>query len=403
MDVLKREIERKRKALQEAKKRAGACKEDGSFVRLSDLRQIEDEQQQAEWEAKVASSQKQKRKHHPQQSEDETKNGTRNESNQGIQRRSEANLSTNNSKKAKTIQEPEKLNNSSTALTQQVKILPAAELSRQLRHLGLPVRLFGERLDNQRRQERLNQAMEGRTQSLLGKSERREYQLEKGYRIRNPFLEKDQKQQSGDHQSLRMKKETPKKHGQHQTNNDSSTAAKKSGTDKNNKSTSVRWEDKDPHDQILDYFQGLLLDWERQLATRPDHVKQSLAGKTETKTARQCRDYIRPLFRDCQLRQLDQDTLLQPLARITQYGRAGEFIKAHQAYMDVAIGRAAWPIGVTMVGIHARTGRAKIESANVAHVMNSELQRKYLTSIKRLLTFAQSQREDVDPSKKVLA
>jgi pre-mRNA-splicing factor 18 len=54
-----------------------------------------------------------------------------------------------------------------------------------------------------------------------------------------------------------------------------------------------------------------------------------------------------------------------------------------------------------MVGIHARSGRAKIESSNVAHVMNSELQRKYLTSVKRLLTFDQKRRTDVDPSKKV--
>ena len=45
---------------------------------------------------------------------------------------------------------------------------------------------------------------------------------------------------------------------------------------------------------------------------------------------------------------------------------------------------------------------AKIESANVAHVMNSELQRKYLTSVKRLMSFAQRVRVDVDPSKKVV-
>lgn len=47
----------------------------------------------------------------------------------------------------------------------------------------------------------------------------------------------------------------------------------------------------------------------------------------------------------------------------------------HEHFLqDLAIGRAAWPIGVTMVGIHARSGRAKIESSKVAHVMNSELQ-----------------------------
>lgn len=75
-------------------------------------------------------------------------------------------------------------------------------------------------------------------------------------------------------------------------------------------------------------------------------------------------------------------------------------MKAHDTYIDISIGRAAWPIGVTMVGIHQRTGRAKIESSNVAHVMNSELQRKYLTSVKRLMTYAQK-KSSADPSKMV--
>ena len=93
---------------------------------------------------------------------------------------------------------------------------------------------------------------------------------------------------------------------------------------------------------------------------------------------------------------------MQNIIKIVDFCVEGEFVRAHDTYMDVAIGRAAWPIGVTMVGIHARKGRAKIESQNVAHVMNSELQRKYLTSIKRLMTYAQSKRDDVDPSKKVM-
>ena len=44
----------------------------------------------------------------------------------------------------------------------------------------------------------------------------------------------------------------------------------------------------------------------------------------------------------------------------------------------MAIGNAPWPIGVTMVGIHARTGREKISARNVAHVLNDEAQRKYI-------------------------
>ena len=47
----------------------------------------------------------------------------------------------------------------------------------------------------------------------------------------------------------------------------------------------------------------------------------------------------------------------------------------------MAIGNAPWPIGVTMVGIHARTGREKIFARNVAHVLNDETQRKYIQVI----------------------
>lgn len=43
-------------------------------------------------------------------------------------------------------------------------------------------------------------------------------------------------------------------------------------------------------------------------------------------------------------------------------------------------------MGVTMVGIHERSAREKISSNTVAHVLNDETQRKYITGFKRLLT-----------------
>lgn len=54
------------------------------------------------------------------------------------------------------------------------------------------------------------------------------------------------------------------------------------------------------------------------------------------------------------------------------------FPQANDAYLEMAIGNAPWPIGVTMVGIHARTGREKISSRHIAHVLNDETQRKYI-------------------------
>ena len=47
--------------------------------------------------------------------------------------------------------------------------------------------------------------------------------------------------------------------------------------------------------------------------------------------------------------------------------------QAHSIYMDLAIGRAPWPIGATSVGIHARAARERIQSSKIAHVMNDEV------------------------------
>jgi len=79
---------------------------------------------------------------------------------------------------------------------------------------------------------------------------------------------------------------------------------------------------------------------------------------------------------------------------------AGDFVKANDAYILTAIGNAAWPIGVTSVGIHGRSAHDKMQTGQVAHVMNNEMARKYLQSVKRLIRFEQNRR-DVAPSKMV--
>ena len=71
---------------------------------------------------------------------------------------------------------------------------------------------------------------------------------------------------------------------------------------------------------------------------------------------------------------------------------------AGDAYIRLAIGNAAWPIGVSAVGLHERAAREKVAEGIQAHVMNDEAQRKYITTIKRLVSFAQ-QKYPSDPSR----
>lgn len=77
-----------------------------------------------------------------------------------------------------------------------------------------------------------------------------------------------------------------------------------------------------------------------------------------------------------------------------------DYLAAMDQYIKMAIGNAPWPIGVTMVGIHERSAREKIYTNSVAHIMNDETTRKYLQSVKRLMTFCQ-RRYPADPSKSV--
>ena len=59
-------------------------------------------------------------------------------------------------------------------------------------------------------------------------------------------------------------------------------------------------------------------------------------------------------------------------------------------------------MGITGTGIHERQGRQHLREDKVAHVMNDETQRKFLQSIKRLMTFSQRARPPDAPSKCVL-
>ena len=77
-----------------------------------------------------------------------------------------------------------------------------------------------------------------------------------------------------------------------------------------------------------------------------------------------------------------------------------DYILANEKYMEMAIGNAPWPIGVTNAGIHARPGRERIYSKNVGHVLNDEKQRRYIQGLKRLMTKCQ-QFFPTDPSRSV--
>jgi pre-mRNA-splicing factor 18 len=94
------------------------------------------------------------------------------------------------------------------------------------------------------------------------------------------------------------------------------------------------------------------------------------------------------LFRKFEKADLEE-SILKAIVEIVQAAQERRYVDANDGYLRLSIGKAAWPIGVTMVGIHERSAREKLHNGEKGHVMGDEVTRKYLQSIKRCLTFAQ--------------
>ena len=147
-------------------------------------------------------------------------------------------------------------------------------------------------------------------------------------------------------------------------------------------------ESMEPIDQTSVYFKSLIEEWERELESKPEDWVYSNAGKQSVANCRLCKQHMRPLFKRMKRRELPVD-IERALFLIVKNMKDRNYRKAADMYIGIAVGNAAWPIGVTSVGIHDRSAREKISAQTQAHAMHDEETRKYLQSIKRLITFAQ--------------
>lgn len=150
-------------------------------------------------------------------------------------------------------------------------------------------------------------------------------------------------------------------------------------------------------DVILKFLKYLLELWGRRLNERSEVEKRSTQGKISIAIYAQTQNYLKPLTKQLTKGTIADD-ILKHLILIIKCMLERDYVKASDAYLQMAIGNAPWPIGVTMVGIHARTGREKIFAQNIAHVLNDETQRKYIQALKRLMTQCQKM-FPTDPSR----
>lgn len=162
----------------------------------------------------------------------------------------------------------------------------------------------------------------------------------------------------------------------------------------------IGYRKKDDYKFLYKFWKGLLHEWEIDIGTRHETLTATAVGRQEIKMCKQAKDYLRAFFKHCKRKTLPDD-IRDLVLEITDKLLAFDYKAAGDAYMSLAVGNAQWLIGVSQVGLHERAAREKVYLGKITHVMNDEAQRKYITSLKRLMTFLQKKKPS-NPSQMLL-
>jgi pre-mRNA-splicing factor 18 len=107
---------------------------------------------------------------------------------------------------------------------------------------------------------------------------------------------------------------------------------------------------------VYRFFKEMLRSWEHALGQRPEAVKRTAQGKIATKTMKQCKDYIRPLFRLCKNRDVPPDVLanLVAIVRFCQVREASSCRIRTYVYRPIGSeGKHKTFIAMSMMMMHA--------------------------------------------------
>lgn len=88
---------------------------------------------------------------------------------------------------------------------------------------------------------------------------------------------------------------------------------------------------------------------------------------------------------------------LTSLMTIFYHLQRAEYMKANESYMKLSIGNVAWPIGVISISIHARSTQSRLAGGK-ANIMLDEQTRKWITGVKRLITFMEQRQYETTTS-----
>jgi len=95
---------------------------------------------------------------------------------------------------------------------------------------------------------------------------------------------------------------------------------------------------------VSEFIRFMMTKWAGNLSERSEGEKSSVMGKRETTIYTQTRAYLKPLLRLLK-KQTVTDDVLDSLVKMVVLCLQREYIFSHEAYMEMAVGNAPWPIG----------------------------------------------------------
>jgi pre-mRNA-splicing factor 18 len=217
----------------------------------------------------------------------------------------------------------------------------------------------------------------------------------------NNIKDKDKDKDEGKDEEKKKEDEKPKKNRKYKlTIKPSYITIEKRDNTKKRVVDATQFSNEYKSNELFNWINIVLEDWEQYIIENLNdkRVKSNFVSK-ELEKYKQCTQNIRPLLNLLQERKLHQ-VILDKLFKVMVFAENRDLLNANDRYIDLSIGNAAWPMGLTMVGIHQRTGKSTVAPTQVAYILNDEETKKYLQSIRRILSFLQV-RYNISPSQSV--
>lgn len=326
--IINEEISKKKKEIEEIKKGKNDKKK---FIRRGELENYEKRKylEEIEKEEKERENKKRRKLEKERKESSNSKNSKNQKGDKDHKGEIDDNNTNNNDENIKGNEEGD------SGTTNIFENISAEEVTRRLRSHGEPIRYFGEtdqeRIIRLRHCESTEEKTEGQRNEFMHALEDTDRTLDLDALKKQAGFEDDSKKQKNDY----------------------------SNVDTTCIGLELLQKDIDKaYFLLFVFFKRMINEWEEDLDKRDEKVKRSYEGKREAAIERQTAEYLKPFFKELKKKTIQADVLAR-VSEIAQFMQEREYMKANESYLQLSIGNAPWPIGVTMVGIHERSGKIK--------------------------------------------